>query len=404
MTELRGRLLLDGQLQAGRLVMEGGLITAVERLGDEQAAELPDCIIAPGFIDLHVHGFGGCGPLDDLVGMGRALAREGTTSFQPTLFPDEPTRLGESCAQLADEVAASGSLGSSAAPGAPVETDGRGCLAEDGGLPAAEPVGLHLEGPFVNPQAAGALPAELLAEPSPAALAAILGGTTGDGRGVRTVTLAPELPGSAELAAELVRCGVRVSLGHSRASGAEALAAARAGAVGVTHLFNAMTGVHHRDAGLAGIGLTEDTLFAELIGDLVHVDERAVDLALAARGPGGLCLVSDALRGAGTGCDIFHDHGREHRVRDGAAWIRDGSGAPERLAGSASSQLDMVRTLVGRGVVSPAEALTMAAETPSRALGLDDRGVLEPGRRADLVQLEGGGLTLGAVWVAGRRL
>ncbi|MDP6368658.1 MAG: amidohydrolase family protein [Planctomycetota bacterium] len=387
MSELQGRLLIDGELVYGRVVLDGELIAAVERLGPEQVDLSGEPIIAPGFVDLHVHGFGNCDPLEDLEGMGRALAREGTTSFQPTLFPDEPGRLGETCGRLAAEIDAR----RASEPASGVEL-------------VADPVGLHLEGPFVNPAAAGALPRDRLALPSPAALKALLGSASGGGRGVGTVTLAPELPGSGELASELVRCGIRVSLGHSRATGAEALAAARAGAVGVTHLFNAMTPVHHRDAGLTGIALTEDTLFAELIGDLVHVDERAVALALAARGPGGLCLVSDALRGAGTGCDVFHDHGREHRVRAGAAWIRDRDGGPERLAGSASSQLDMVRILVARGVVSPAEALTMASQTPARALGLADRGALEVGRRGDLVRLDGAQLALGAVWVAGKRL
>ena len=378
MTEIRGRLLIDGTLVPGRVVVEGGTIAAVE-LNKDVAADAP--VIAPGFIDLHVHGFGGCDPVEDAPGMALALAREGTTSFQPTLFPDEPARLGETCAALWASITGAGAAW-------------RG----------AEAVGLHLEGPFVNPAAAGALPPECLAVPSVEALRSILGPATGDGRGVRTVTLAPELPACDELVVELVRCGVRVSLGHSIARGVEALAATRAGAVGVTHLFNAMTPFHHREPGLTGIALTEDTLFAEIIGDLVHVGERAVDLALAARGPEGLCLVSDALRGAGTGCDVFHDHGRDYSVHDGVAWIRDGEGQPERLAGSASSQLDMVRVLTAAGVVSLADALTMASASPARALGLEDRGVLKPGARADLVVLGSEGLGLEEVWLGGVRL
>jgi N-acetylglucosamine-6-phosphate deacetylase len=379
--ELRGRLLVSGRLVPGSLSIESGRIRAVREdaeRGDDAA--LP--VIAPGLVDLHVHGFGGADPLEDLAGMAAALARAGTTAFQPTLFPAAPRLLGEHAARVW-----------SACEALAADPDGR----------AARPVGLHLEGPFVNPLRAGALPVEDLAAPSPEALREILGPATGSGRGVRTLTLAPELPGAAELVGELARAGVRVSLGHSQASAAQARAAARSGAVGATHLFNAMGPLHHREVGLAGFALTDGALFAELIGDLEHVGPDAVRLALAARGPRGLCLVSDALRGAGTGCDHFHWHGREHEVRHGTAFYPAGEGrtAPQ-LAGSAMSQLEMVRRLVERGVVSLEEALTMATETPARALGLErDLGVLAPGARADLIVLEGPELRLARVLVGG---
>lgn len=380
MTRLEGRLLVEGELQAGALELDGERIAAVElstAASTGGAAELP--IVAPGLVDLHVHGFGGAEPLEDLPGMARALARAGTTAFLPTLFPAAPERLGEQCA---------------------------GFEARRADLPAgvAVPLGLHLEGPFVNPAAAGALPVADLAEPSLAALAAILGPASGGGRGVRTVTLAPELPGSAELVDELVRCGLRVSLGHSLAGAEEARAATRAGAVGVTHLYNAMSGVHHRHTGLAGIALTDDLLFAEIIGDLVHVGRDAWELALRCRGPAGLCLVSDALSGAGTGCDRFHLHGREHEVRGGAAYYPANDERPEpQLAGSALGQLEMVRHLVAEGVVSVPEALTMASTTPARALGLEgERGELRAGARADLLVLRGSDLELERTWIGGQ--
>lgn len=380
MNRIRGRLLVDGKLMTGTLAWEGERITRVEIEGEIGGPELP--LVAPGLIDLHVHGFGGFDPLEDLAGMARALALAGTTSFQPTLFPARPEALGASCLEL--------------------QSRARSLVAGSG----ARVVGAHLEGPFVNRASAGALPVEDLALPSPAALRAILGPASGDGRGVRTLTLAPELPGASELVAELVRCGVRVSLGHSLASAAEARAAARAGAAGVTHLYNAMSGVHHRQMGLAGFALTDGALFAELIGDLVHVGPEAIELALRARGPQGLCLVSDALRGAGTGCERFHSHGREHVLRDGAAYYPPAlPGEAPRLAGSALAQLEMVRLLVARGVAGLAEALTMASTTPARALGLEnERGELRAGLAADLIVLEGRELELAQVFVAGQRI
>ncbi len=379
MTELRGQLFLGGALVPGVLVFEGERITEVRRVDSVSCEDAP--ILAPGFIDLHIHGFALRDPLEDLAGMAHGLAHAGTTAFQPTLFPGAPAKLGADCMAFCEA--------RKALPGG-----------------VSDPLGLHLEGPFVNPEAAGALPKPDLAQPSVEALREILGPASGDGRSVRTLTVAPELAGADELIAELVRCGVRVSLGHSRAFAAEAIAATRAGASGVTHLYNAMRGVTHRNTGLAGLALTEDVLFAEIIGDLVHVEREAFELALRARGPQGLCLVSDALAGAGTGCEHFHLHGREHVIEGGTAYYPAG---PERavrqLAGSAMSQLEMVQRLVARGVVSVADALTMASTTPARALGLEhERGALAPGLRADLIALDPKNLALRQVWLAGERL
>jgi N-acetylglucosamine-6-phosphate deacetylase len=378
-SSISGRLFLGHRLAPGRIELDGCRIRGVELIvPDRPASELP--VVAPGLVDLHVHGFGGFDPLGGLAQMAEALARAGTTSFQPTLFPAEPAHLGELCDAL-----------------------WRTARSLPGGR--AHVAGLHLEGPFVNPERAGALPREHLAAPTPAALRAILGPATGGGRGVKTMTLAPELPGGAELVAELVRCGVRVSLGHSKATAAEARSATRAGAAGVTHLFNAMNAFHHRDVGLAGYALVERDLTAELIGDLAHVGEEAVELALAARGPRGLALVSDALRGAGTGCEVFESHGRKHVVRGGTAYYPARDGGEAQLAGTAIGQLDMLRRLVARGVVGLEDGLAMASETPARALGmLGEIGTLAPGARADVIVLRGPELELEQVYVAGEPL
>jgi N-acetylglucosamine-6-phosphate deacetylase len=382
MNQRVGRVLLDGGLVAARVRFERGRISAVERL-TERAGELP--VIAPGLVDLHVHGYGGHGPLDDLARMASALARAGTTAFVPTLFPAAPERLGEICARLGADMVA--------------------LRVGPGRAGRARALGIHLEGPFVNPRAAGALPVSELAEPTPAGLRAILGPASGDGRAVRIVTLAPELTGSAPLVAELARSGVRVSLGHSLCTSAEACAAARAGASGATHLFNAMSGVHHRAMGLAGYALSSDALVAEIIGDLVHVGPEAWQLALRARGPRGLALVSDALAGAGSGCDVFQSHGHRIVLRDGAAWIDDPrapAGTPPRLAGAAAPQLEAVRRLVRSGTVGLADALVMASETPARALGLEGEvGRIAVGARADLLVLRGDVLELEEVLIDG---
>jgi len=377
-SKLRGRLLVEGQLQVGTLRIEGERIAAIELDGSASSEELP--IIAPGLIDLHIHGFGGAEAEVELGKMARALALAGTTGFQPTLFPDRPERLGATSQSVWEE-----------ALSLRTTTD------------AARILGLHLEGPFVNPLAAGALPRERLVVPSREALRKILGPATGDGRGIKTMTLAPELAGSADLIDELTRSGVKASLGHSRATYAEAKEVADGRRAGATHLFNAMSGAHHREVGLSGYALTGGVAYAELIGDLAHVSGEAIELALRACGPRTLALISDALPGAGTGCDVFHWQGCDHVVRRGAAWFEGEHG--EQLAGSVTGQLEAVRELVKHGHVTIEEGLAMGTEAPARALGVEgDVGLLEVGLRADLIVLAGPKLTLEEVWLGGQRL
>lgn len=371
---LGGQLFLDGVFVPGRLRLAGGAIAEVETLAGAGADD--ERLLVPGLIDLHVHGYGGHDPLENLDGMARALALAGTTAFSPTLFPKPFAELRSDIGKVRAATAAS-------AGGAVV-------------------LGAHLEGPFLNPGAAGALPREAFAEPSPAALDSVIG----SGDGIATVTVAPELSGARELLVELTRRGVRPSLGHSLATAQEARAAAAGGAVGATHLFNAMRPWHHREVGLAGFALTDGALHAEIIGDGAHVSPEAIELALEARGPAGLCLVSDALSGAGTGCEVFHVGAHRQLVRRGTAFYDDDGGEPSEysLAGSACSQLEMVRGLVQAGTVSLEEALTMAAETPAAALGREDLGRLAEGARADVLVLDRATLAVQEVYVGGRRI
>jgi len=372
-----GHLLHAGALVPGRVRLAGGRIAAVERL-PEVPSDAP--LIVPGLVDLHVHGYAGANPAEDLAGMARALAAVGTTAFLPTLFPDEPARLGRTCAEV--------------------------WARRDEAAGGARVLGLHLEGPFVNPLRAGGLRADRLSEPSPAALAALLGGEDPGARGIRQITVAPELAGAPELVRELAGLGVRVSLGHSASSATEAARATEAGAGGATHLFNAMDPVHHRAATLSSFALSSDLLTAEIIGDLVHVGPEAFRIALRARGAGGLALVSDALEGASTEEQEFESHGRRCRVKDGAIWIVDDDpAAPPRLTGAEACQLEAVRRLVRAGVTDAATALTLASATPARALGLaEELGVLAPGARADLLVLEPGSLAVREVLVGGEPL
>jgi N-acetylglucosamine-6-phosphate deacetylase len=166
-----------------------------------------------------------------------------------------------------------------------------------------------------------------------------------------------------------------------------------------------MNGIHHREASLASFALAEDALVAELIGDLVHVGREAVRIALRARGPLGLALVSDALRGAGAAEREFESHGRRCRVERGAIWLVDADpAAPARLTGAEASQLEAARRLVRAGVTDLATVLTMASASPARALKLENEfGRLAPGMRADLIALDRRSLVLREVLIGGER-
>jgi N-acetylglucosamine-6-phosphate deacetylase len=206
------------------------------------------------------------------------------------------------------------------------------------------------------------------------------------------MTLGPEGEGAIEAVQALVEMGVLVSLGHSTASYEQALAATAAGARLVTHCFNGMAPFHHRAPGLVGAALTDDRLMVSLIADLVHVHPAAMALVFRAKGPGRVVLVTDAVAWArGT----VGDHVR--MTFDGTApRLPDGT-----LAGSALTMDAAVRNVVEHCGVSLLDAVHAATSTPAQLLGLDDRGEILPGRRADLVALAPD-LTVEATWVRGR--
>ena len=196
---------------------------------------------------------------------------------------------------------------------------------------------------------------------------------------MRLVTLAPELPGAVEATRLLVDRGVTVSLGHTTATHEQVGACVDAGARMVTHLFNGMDPLHHRTPGVVGAALTDDRLVAGLIADLVHVHPIAIALAFRAK-PGRIALVTDAVAWRAARIGRI-----EIAVRDGAPRLPDGT-----LAGSSLTMDLAVRNVVEHAGVPLEDALVAASTTPASVIGLGDRGVIAPGRRADLVVLDDG--------------
>jgi N-acetylglucosamine-6-phosphate deacetylase len=353
---VRGRLVLEDRIAPGRIAIEDGRIAALE-LDD---AEAGGPLIAPGYVDLHVHGWGGhdaMGPDGALDGMAQALLRRGVTSFLPTAVT-APLPALRSFAERT-----------------------RAWLAGPPGPPAdgAAPLGFNIEGPFISPARAGAQdPASIVApgEVDRAALEPLLDG-------LRYMTVAPETPGALALISWLRDRGVAVSVGHSAATAEEARAGYAAGAVTTTHLFNAMTGVDHHAPGVAVAALVEDGAYVELIADGHHVHPAVWPIIVRTKPADRLVLVSDAISLAGTGATRATLGAVEVEVVGERCTVVGGG----QLAGSMIALDGAVRNLVGSGVALPV-AVAAAGRNPLALLGVTDRGRIAVGQLAHLIELD----------------
>ena len=345
-------LAADGFVGPAAVVVEDGRVVAVEPV-----ASAPDLVLAPGFVDLQVNGV-------EELDVAAARTDADWERFDALLFPTGVTTW---CPTLVT---------------APLDD----MAARVARIPARDSVaGAHLEGPFLGGKP-GAHPPHLLRPLDHDWLAALP-------PIVRLVTIAPELDGAVDATRALVARGITVSLGHSSATLEQVRACVDAGARMVTHLFNGMPALHHREPGIVGAALTDDRIVAGLIADLVHVHPTAIAVAFRSK-PGRIALVTDAVawRGARIGrIEIVHD-GAAPRLPDGT------------LAGSSLTMDAAVRNVVREAGVSLEDALRAATSTPAALLGLADRGRIAIGARADLVALDPTELTVRSVWSGGREV
>lgn len=366
-----GRIVLEDRVVVGRVRFDDRILAvdpAVDPATDPDAGAHDDLPwVLPGFVDVHVHGGGGGDAMDGPDGV-RALARahlaHGTTTMLPTTLT----------APWPDVLEALRGIAAVRAEADPALPD----------LPGA-----HLEGPFISPDRLGAQPPHAQ-RPTSEKLDELLGLDV-----VRVATVAPEIDGAREAAARLARAGVRVSAGHTRADADTADAfltsiVAAGGTAGTTHLFNAMGGLEGRAPGTAGAVLARADVWAELICDGHHVVRAAAMTALRAKGAR-LILITDAIRAAATDAGEATLGGQPVRIEGGAARLADGT-----LAGSVLTMDRAVATLVAFGATWP-EAVHAATTAPARYLGLDDRGAIRTGMRADLAILDTDGAVLEVV-------
>ncbi|MBA3269226.1 MAG: N-acetylglucosamine-6-phosphate deacetylase [Acidobacteria bacterium] len=382
-------------VSSGCLLIDADRIVAVEeKVIDTPSGatriDIPNTIVVPGFVDVHVHGVEGHDVLDgagSIAQVARRLPKYGVTSFCPTSVACDPVTLRAMLAEVDALRAAPAGLGARV-------------------LPA------HLESNFINPDYKGAQPLACLRSPRPEpgheaqrqrhevdhyVASDILGAIAAHAASVGIVTMAPELDGGIDLVRQLAANGHRVSLGHSAATYEQAVESVAAGVCHATHLFNRMTPMTHRAPGAPGAVLQSEGVVAELICDGFHVHPAMLHMAIRTKGARGIMAITDGTAGSGLAVGArTRLGGRAIIVTARTAELEDGT-----LAGSVLTMDGAFRTLVHQTGVSIVDAASMCATTPARQMKLADIGRIEVGAIADLAVLDRG-FRVAATYLAGQ--
>jgi N-acetylglucosamine-6-phosphate deacetylase len=358
-------VLQSDKSETKNLLIENGRIAKIseEQSIDTETIDLSRLELYAGFVDIHNHGAVGVdvntATADDLRKVGKFLASEGVTAWLPTFVPDSDEVYRKVIAAI-DEV---------------METQADEAVAQI--------VGVHYEGVFANEKMCGAL--------RPQFFKTFRNGDEVDSlpklkRGVHLTTLAPEVENGIELIKELVKQNWIVSIGHTRADIETLDKAYAAGAKHLTHFFNAMTGLHHRDVGVVGWALTKDDTTFDIIADGVHVQPKVLKLGVESKGTDKVSLISDSVAPTGLGDGDFQLWGENISVVNGKTQNERGS-----IAGSVITMLDAVK-MMRELEFSDADVSKMASANPARLLGIEaTHGTIEIGKRADLVALDENG-------------
>ena len=367
-----GWIFADGRFVRGGFSVENGRFAHVLEDVPGPAEDLDGALVIPGLVDIHVHGCAGAdfsdGDYAGLVRMARYLARRGVTSFAPasmTLPYDALDKAFHAAARLRREGLADG----------------------------ARLMGIQMEGPFLSREKRGSQNPAYLRLPDWDRFLRLYDAAEGL---LRIVDVAPELPGAVEFTRRASeKC--RVSVAHTAAGYDQAAAVFDAGATHLTHLFNALSGIHHRHPGPIGAASERENVTAELICDGIHVHPSAVRMAFRLF-PGRICLISDALRCCGMADGSYSLGGQEILLSGGVARLTGGA-----IAGSAADLYQCMRRAVSFGIPRE-QAVWAATALPARVIGREsETGAIADGRAADFV-ICGGGLEPEAVYLGGKRL
>jgi len=352
---------LDIYEDADVLIEDGTIIAVGPGVASGEIAEIVDvggAIVAPGYIDVHVHGSAGHDTMDGtreaIEGMARFFAAHGVTSFCPTTLTQPAADIMASVRAVYE------------------------CMENpiEGG---AQPLGVHLEGPCIDAKKKGAQPEQHITTAAAIDYRQLF--SLGN---IKLITLAPEIEGNKALIAFARSQGAAVVVGHSSATYEDLEEAVRHGLNHATHTFNQMEGLHHRKPGTVGGVLLLDEIFAEFIADGIHLHPAIVDMVVRLKGPERAVAITDAISGAGMPDGDYELGGQAIVVKEGAVRLPDGT-----LAGSALTLDQAVRNIVEFTVAPLPEAIQMATLTPARSIGVADcKGSLEPGKDADIVILD----------------
>ncbi|MFC7393400.1 N-acetylglucosamine-6-phosphate deacetylase [Scopulibacillus cellulosilyticus] len=355
----------DEVVEAGYIKIADGKIKDIGeqcQLEDHETINFPEtykCL--PGMIDVHIHGANGSDTMDAtpdaLKNIAQTLPKEGTTSFLATTITQEHSAIERA-----------------------LENAGKYIIDQPNGG-QAEVVGVHLEGPFINPEKAGAQPLKHIVEgdiPLFEKWQKISGGN------IRLVTLAPERKHGLELTKYLSEHNVTASIGHSNGSYHDVDEAIKAGATHVTHLYNGMKGLHHREPGVLGAALLRHELYTEMIVDGLHICPEMVDFAYRQKGSDRTVLITDAMRAKCMKNGIYDLGGQDVNVKDGKATLANGS-----LAGSVLEMKQAIKNMLSFTDATLADVMKMGAVNPAKQCGVFDRkGSVETNKDADLIILD----------------
>jgi N-acetylglucosamine-6-phosphate deacetylase len=348
-------------IENGKIQEIGPINALPSHLANIKKVEIArDQYVVPGFIDVHIHGAAGADTMDATIEaietMAKALPAEGTTSFLATTITQKHESIENALKNAAHYQKGHNDSGK------------------------AEVLGVHLEGPFINKKRAGAQPKEYIIDPDIELFKHWQ--ELADGS-IKLVTVAPELENGTNFIQYLHETGVSASIGHTDAVYEEMEKAVQAGAKQVTHLFNGMRGIHHREPGVAGSALIFKELMVELIADGIHVRPEVMKLVINAKGPEGMILITDAMRAKCLKNGVYDLGGQDVSVAEGKALLADGT-----LAGSILKMNDSIKNILNAAEIPISDAVQMASVNPAKQLNLYDRkGSISVGKDADITIL-----------------
>ena len=384
-------LVLPDRICHGAMLWKDGLLTEIfeeasqslnttllgqQSLKETTVWDLEGDLLIPGLIDTHVHGAGGCdvmdGTTESLQTLAEVLLKEGTTAFLPTTMSSSPEQLKRVLQNVADF--------------------------QSSHFRGAEILGLHLEGPFLAMEFKGAQATEMIWDGAKQGSAQFLAKLLSEFPDlVKILTFAPERPDGRELAEVCLAHGVIPSAGHTGADFAQMEQAVQWGVRHITHVFNAMPSIHHRNPGLLTKVLLDDTITVEIIADGVHIHPAVIELVLRNKLPERVCLISDGTRAVGMPDGEYELGGQKTIVRQGTVQLLDGT-----IAGSAYPLRQGLKMLVQKLHYPLLEAVRYVTSNPAKLLGIDNRvGSLEINKEATFIRLSAD-LDIKQVWLRGR--